>query len=85
MEVGLIYSSKDPDQVKARNFVRKFITERGILAKFKESDQPVKTPKIFINGQALVDRQKKPRGKNRSGILSLKAIADQLEHQIWCL
>ena len=42
MEIGVIYSSKDPRQTQARDFVMRFVQEHGILARIVESEQPVK-------------------------------------------
>ena len=85
MDIGIIYSSRDPKQLKAREFVRNFINQRGILANYRESDQPVKSPKLIINGQALFDQRQKPRKQGSSMFPDIKSIAKLLEYHTWCL
>ncbi len=85
MEVGLVYSSRDPRQMKARNFVINFIRERGILAKVIESDEPVESPTVIVNGQSLTDLRHGPRKKGAAMFPDLEAIARILEQHAWCL
>lgn len=83
MEIGLIYSSKDPRQVQTREFVKKFVNERGVLAKIVESEQPVKSPTVIVNGRALKDQRRKPRSKNDPMYPSTTDIAHFLERHLW--
>jgi hypothetical protein len=83
MEIALIYSRKDPRQVQARDFVKKFVDERGVLAKIVEWEQPVKSPTVIVNGRALKDQRKKPRSKNDPMFPSTSDIARFLERQLW--
>jgi hypothetical protein len=83
MEIGLIYSSKDPRQTQARDFVRKFVQERGILANIVESEQPVKSPTVIVNGQALKDLRQKPRSQHEPVYPSTSDIAQFLERHMW--
>jgi hypothetical protein len=85
MDVGLIYSSKDPSQKKTRDFVKKFIEEHGLLVKYTEADKDVDSPRIIINGQLLVDQRQKKGTDKKSIFPDLKSIAKQLEHSSWCL
>jgi hypothetical protein len=85
MEIGLIYSEIDPLQKEARNFVQRFIRERGILADIIENVQPVKSPTIIINGHRLADQRNSPRGKNTPMFPGLKDIERALEQHIWGL
>lgn len=85
MEVGLVYSSSDPRQLKARDFVINYIKERGILARIVESDEPVESPQVIVNGQRLTDLRKKPRKKGAAMFPDLEAIARILEQHAWCL
>ncbi|MEW6412008.1 MAG: hypothetical protein AB1483_05975 [Candidatus Zixiibacteriota bacterium] len=85
MEVGLVYSSRDPRQLKARDFVINFIRERGILAKIIESDEPVDSPTVIVNGQSLTDLRDKPRRKGAAMFPDLDSIAKILEKHAWCL
>ena len=87
MEIGLIYSSKDPKQAKTCDFVRRFVRERGILARIVESEQPVKTPSITIDGCTVVGSgvvRPKTNGLT-THFPSTKEIAKALEQSIWCL
>lgn len=85
MEIGLVYSSKDPRQQKARDFVRTFVQERGILARIVESDQEVESPIVIINGQALTDLRRKPRSRATGMFPDIKDIAKMLEEHVWSL
>ena len=85
MEIGLVNSSKDPRQIKARNFVRNYCEERGILARIVESDEPVKSPTVIVNGLALTDKRKKPRSTKAMMFPDIKDIARVLEEHVWCL
>ncbi len=83
MEIGLIYSGKDPRQAQARDFVRKFVQERGILAHIVETERPVKSPTVIINGEALMDQRRKPRSQNDPMYPSTADIAHFLERHVW--
>ncbi len=85
MEVGLVYSSRDPRQIKARDFLIKYIKERGILARIIESDEPVESPTVIVNGQSLTDLREKPRKKGAAMFPDMEAIARILEKHAWCL
>lgn len=85
MEIGLIYSGKDPRQKKARDFVRKFVQERGILARIMENECEVDSPTVIINGRALKDQRKTPRETKPGMYPSIQDIAKALEQQVWCL
>ncbi len=83
MEIGFIYSSKDPRQVQARDFVKKFLNERGVLARIVESEQPVKSLTVIVNGRALKDQRQKPRGKDAPMYPTTSDIAHFLERHLW--
>ncbi len=85
MEIGLIYSEKDPQQSAARNFVHRFVKERGILANIVESDQPVVSPTIIINGRALTDLRRLPREAGTRMFPNIDDIARALEQHFWSL
>lgn len=84
MEIGLIYSKEDPRQTEAREFVHRYIKERGILARVVESVRPVNSPTVIINGQALKDRRSRPRGTPRM-FPAIKDIARALDQHVWSL
>jgi len=83
MEIGLIYSRKDPRQAQTRQFVREYVRERGILAQIVESEQPVKSPTVIVNGHALVDKRRKPRCKKPAMYPTIEDIARAIEQEIW--
>lgn len=85
MEIGVVYSSKDPEQLETRNFIREFINERGILAKYFEIDRPVKSPRIVIDGETLFDQRETPRMNQKKAFPDIKAVAKRLEYHSWCL
>ena len=85
MEIGLIYSEKDPRQTKARDFIRRFIRERGILAHIVESEQPVKSLTFVVDGHTLVDKRQTPRRGQPSMYPSIEDLARILDERIWCL
>ncbi len=87
MEIGLIYSSKDPKQAKTCDFVKRFVREHGILARIVESEQPVKVPTITLDGCTIVGSAQ-PNADGKGGVgkfPSTKEIAKALEKSIWCL
>lgn len=85
MEIGLIYSEKDPQQSAARNFVHRFVKERGILANIVESHQPVTSPTIIINGRSLTDLRRNPRETSARMFPNIDDIARALEQHFWSL
>jgi hypothetical protein len=85
MEIGLIYSKSDARQTKARDFLQRFVKERGVLAKIVEVEKDVVSPTVIIDGHALKDKRHKPRGERPAMYPSIKDIAEALERQLWCL
>ncbi len=88
MEIGLTYSSKDPRQLEARNFVRRFIQDRGILARIVEAEKDVKAPEITINGWCVTEPSRiESSGKKTatSFFPTLDDLARALEQTIWTL
>lgn len=85
MEIGLIYSKKDPRQSEARDFLRRFVEERGIVARIIESEQPVASPTLIINGQTLSEKRTLPRGVATRMFPGVDDIAHALEQHIWSL
>lgn len=85
MEIGLVYSRKDPRQAKAREFVRRFIKERGILARIVETEKAVKSPTVIINGHTLKDRRTLARSDRSKMYPAIEDIARALEKHIWSL
>ena len=86
MEVGLVYSSKDPRQAKTRDFVVNFLNERGVLAQVVECDSPVEIPRITING-CEIEANPRKAGKLMSALRfpSVDDITRALERGIWCV
>lgn len=85
MEIGLIYSKKDPRQTEARDFLRRFVQQRGIVARIIESEQPVTSPTVIINGQTLSEQRSKPRHSGARMFPSFDDIAHALERHLWSL
>ena len=85
MEIGFIYSQKDPRQRKAREFLDKYCQERGILARIVESIKPVQSPTLIIDGHTLTDMRETPREPNPSMFPSIKDIALAIERHAWSL
>lgn len=87
MEIGLIYSSKDPRHTKTRDFVRQFVRDRGILARIIESEQPVTIPTLTIDGCQVVGPPARAgaRAQQESRFPTLDEIGKALEQSFWCL
>lgn len=88
MEIGLIYSSKDPRQAKTREFLKRFVRERGILARFVETERPVKTPTVIIDGCTLTCSTTESESSDDSVAVhfpTTKDLTRALEQSIWCL
>ena len=85
MEIGLIYSSKDPIQRNTRDFVFEFVQKRGILANIVEQDKPVESPKVIIDGDALFEKRKTKRKGQLAVFPDKESIAKLLEYHSWCL
>ncbi|MEA1981472.1 MAG: hypothetical protein U9N54_10925 [candidate division Zixibacteria bacterium] len=83
MEIGLIYSNKDPKQVATRNFVRNYIKERGILAHLVETEKEVDCPAISIDGCSISKGKNSPKTKSR--FPKLADIAKAIEQNVWSL
>ncbi len=85
MEIGLIYSRRDPRQAEARDFLKRYLQQRGITASIIEHDQPVDTPTVIINGQTLKEKRTKPREAGERMFPDLEAIATALDLHAWTL
>ena len=85
MDIGLVYSQKDPRQTKTRDFVRDFVKRRGILASIFETQSDVSSPTLIINGLKLTDQRRAPREESPQMYPSIRDIADALERHVWSL
>ena len=85
MQIGFIFSSKDPKQKRARDYIKGFIEQHGILAEFAESDRPVSSPTLYIDGIAISDNRKQPRENNSAMFPDIPQIKEMLEYHTWCL
>jgi len=83
MDIGLVYSSEDPRQIEARDFLLQFIKERGILARYKEMEKPVKSPTLIVNGYTLEDLRTKPRKGSPTMFPDKKDMVKILEKVSW--
>jgi hypothetical protein len=43
VDIGFVYSRKDPQQTRARDFILKYLRERGVLAQVVETESDVKS------------------------------------------
>ena len=85
MDIGLVYSQKDPRQTRARDYVHEFLRKRGILARVFETESDVTSPTVIIDGHALKDQRRAPRDSNAPMYPSIKDIAEALERHVWSL
>ena len=85
MDIGLIYHRKDPRQTKARDYLRKYIREHGILARIVETDKAVASPTVIINGETLRDRRSHSRESKPSMFPGLDDIARAVDKYVWSL
>jgi len=84
MEIGLVYSSKDPRQTRTREFLQDFVRQRGIIARIVESEEPVRQPTITINGCSIADNLGQ-KDAERAVFPSIEEIGKALEKGFWCL
>ncbi len=87
MEIGLSYSSKDKRHTETKELVRKFVRDRGVLARIIESEQAVEVPTITINGCSVIEPVRSSGKTGRTGIKfpTPDEIIRALERSIWCL
>lgn len=85
MEIGFIYSEKDPRQRKAREFLDAYCEERGILARIVETHKPVESPTLIIDGHTLTEMRQEPREPKPRMFPSIKDIAQEIERHAWSL
>ena len=87
MDIGLIYSKNNPQHAMTRDFIKSFIKDRGVLARFIETDKPVKYPTITVNGCQVVEPSRISRKNSDAGLRfpTTDEIGKVLEKSIWCL
>jgi hypothetical protein len=85
MDIGIIYSEKDPRQTRARDFVREFIRKSGAAATLVEKTADVDSPTLTINGQELINMRQQDRRDMSPMFPALKDIAEALERSLWSL
>ncbi len=83
IDISIIYSSTDPRQELARRFVRRYVEERGVLARITESEQPVQSPILIINGHTLADQRMLPRDLKPSMYPTLADMERALDEHVW--
>ena len=71
--------------MRARDRLREYLRDRGILAEFTETETDVKSPTIIIDGHALTDERRRPRKNQRAMYPNAKDIIAALERHVWCL
>ncbi len=85
MEIGLVFSSKDPIQKEARDSIINFIDNSGMLAKYSELDKKVQSPTLIINGLSLTEKRKMKREDRRAMYPDRSEMLQFIEQHIWCL
>ncbi len=85
MDINLIYSKKDPKQAETRDFVYQYIEDRGILAHIIETDEPVDSPKLIINGLQYTNQCDRTKSAQSTAYPSKSDVAELIEQQIWCV
>ncbi len=83
MDIGLVYSSKDPRQIEARDFLLRFIKERGILVRYEEMEKPVKSPTLIVDGFTLRDLRSQPRHDSTTMFPDKGDMTEMLEQLFW--
>lgn len=84
MEIRLIYSTSDPQQLALREFLNGFLRERGVMADLHEADVPATSePTIIINGEAVMERRLTPRTLVAPLQQRLEYLAGALERHCW--
>ena len=85
MEIGLVFSSKDPKQKEARDSIIQFINSSGLLAEYSESDKSVDSPTLIIDGLALSEKRKATREETLRMYPGSSDMLQFLEQNLWCL
>ncbi len=85
MDIGFVYSQKDPRQTKARDFVISFVEKRGIFARVFEAHSDVDSPTLIIDGHTIKEQRRQPREDQPRMYPSIKDIAEALERHCWSL
>ena len=85
MDIGFVYSRKDPKQAQARDFLVAYLKQRGILARVVETDSNVNSPRVIINGHEIKDLRTKPRGTTPKMYPAIKDIAAAVDRFLWTL
>lgn len=85
MEIALVYSKSDPAQAETCEFVRRYVRERGILARIVRNDQPVKSIRVTIDGHTFTEMRKKPRTEGSPAFPGKDDLAHLIEEYSWRL
>jgi len=85
VDIGFVYSRKDPQQTRVRDYLLRYLRERGVLAKVVETESDVKSPTVIINGRTFTDLRKTPRGEKPGMYPAIKDIAEALDRHLWAL
>ncbi len=85
MDISLVYSKTDPAQTAARDFVKQYIRDKGILATIHEEEQAVESPTVIINGEVYTDMRSKARTDNPRMYPAIVDIARAIEMHMWSL
>ncbi len=85
MQIGLIFSSNDPKQKEARDSVKQYLDDSGVLAEYSEFDKKVESPTLIIDGLALSEKRKEKRSNQNSMFPNRSDMLSFLEQNLWCL
>lgn len=85
MQIGLIFSSNDPKQKEARDSVKQYLNNTGVLAEYTEFDKIVSSPTLIIDGLALSEKRKEKRAEQSRMFPNRSDMLQFLEQNLWCL
>ena len=84
MEIDVVYSNRDPEQRSTRDFVVRFIKERGMLAQVHEyAGDEVRSVVLVVDGIALKEKRHNPRPEDPAPYPTIEVIAQTLEQHAW--
>lgn len=84
MEIDVVYSKTDPEQRLTRDFIVRFVKERGMLARIHEyAGDGVKSVMLVVDGIALKEKRQQPRPEDLTPYPTIEIIAQTLEQHAW--
>ncbi len=83
MDIDVIYSKADPRQCSTRDFVYRFVRERGIRAHIYEHEEHVAQVILVVDGVTLKEKRHQPRSEDTAPYPTIEVIAQTLEQHAW--